>query len=306
MDFFENFDFVKPSYNNLFVLITNKCNISCTHCYVNSSPHGEYGINLDKLKEIIWKSKSLNSNIKIIISGGEALVRGNDIFNLLKEFPNNQFLLLSNGMLFNDSVSKEISKFKNLSIRISIDGHNSDSHNKIRGKQSFEKVIAGIKRLQSNNFFEISISSSIDNNHVNNIPKILYLAESLKINYVKIEPIAQTGRAENAKYFNFENENKSFKEFVSQNLSVGNWIQKKIDDYKFDTITIYSNGDIYPFTFYNDIDKKLAQIGNIYIDDFIEVITSVKWKNTILQKILNSSIGHERSLGAYSFNLIES
>lgn len=301
---------LEPSFNELFLLITNRCNLTCKHCYVSSNPLEPHGIDIETVFKVIDQAKLLNNSIRIVISGGEAMVRKNDVFDIIERYPDNQILLLSNGMHFTKSIASKISCFKNLHIRISIDGHNEKEHDFVRGKGSFKKVIAGIINLNQNQFNNIALSTTVSENTVNSIKSILKLAEDLSIRIVKIEPIAKTGRA--VDYYGQPPTNKSdmetelFRNFILENDNIGSWQHYLIDETKYETITIYSNGDVYPYTFYNEYDKTTGLTGNIYKDNLLDIVKSEKWKKAILEKILIFSLGPPRSMGAYNFRNINS
>ena len=293
-------------FNEIFILVTNKCNLRCKHCYVSSGPDEPIGLSLSKLFEIIDAAVELNNSIRIVLSGGEVMLRKKDVLEIIERYSNNYILILSNGMFFTSDVSKILTKYPNVHIRISIDGYNKSQHDYIRGNGSFLKVISGINNLMAEGFNRISISTTVSELSTESIPDILNLTQEIGIKSVKIEPIAKTGRA--VDYFgtspqkNSDSETKKFRDFIAKNNKIGHWQHKAINETKYDIITVYSNGDVYPYTFYNDHDQKFGLVGNIFSNSLIEIVTSPNWQKSIMDNVLRFSFGPDRSMGAFNYD----
>lgn len=145
------------------------CNLKCIDCYIESSPFNKslQYLNLKDIKKYTDEIFFHNLNTKLIgITGGEPFMNP-FIMDILAHLLNLNFkvLCLSNGMRpielkFNRLIT--LPNLKNLVIRISIDHYEKHDHEKIRGKNTWSKLIKNISWLH-NNGFNINIASKIGN-----------------------------------------------------------------------------------------------------------------------------------------------
>ena len=123
--------------------VTNRCNNSCKHCYAAyPNRDNSFEMNTDQAKRLIKDLKD-NGCLRVSFSGGEPLLR-EDIIELIDCAKKNGMAvtLNSNGIL----VSKYLNELKKLdALAISLDGH-PEHHNILRGKNSGEKAIEGIRQ----------------------------------------------------------------------------------------------------------------------------------------------------------------
>ena len=129
--------------------ITNRCNLNCLYCGVSSTKNAPGDLSLEEWKEIIDELARIKV-FHLLISGGEPFIRP-DFSELLKQIFKHHFRISinTNGTLFNDEVLSLVSKFRRLdNIQVSLDGPDSDIHDIIRGKGTFEKIIGGIRILR--------------------------------------------------------------------------------------------------------------------------------------------------------------
>ncbi|MCE7700172.1 MAG: radical SAM protein, partial [Methanobacterium paludis] len=79
-----------PTPTHVSIELTNKCNFSCKHCYINSGPKNEQFWDIDKLFTILEDLKSLGVLI-VELTGGEPFVHPK--FMSIAEFCIKQFPL---------------------------------------------------------------------------------------------------------------------------------------------------------------------------------------------------------------------
>jgi len=145
---------------------TNACNLNCPHCYMESSPQSGFGnsLPLNKWKEIIDEVEYLKVP-NLNISGGEPLV-----YPYMKEMLNYltqkriRTTLISNGMLIDDDIIMSLSH-PHMSVSISLDGITAETHDQIRGKGSFDKLIQIINKLKNKVNFNLCFTISKVNKH---------------------------------------------------------------------------------------------------------------------------------------------
>jgi len=173
----------KPKVFGVWLHITNKCNLRCKYCYIcksNSSMSLCMGKKvIRRVFEIVRSEGYKNINLKF--SGGEPILKFNEIIKLVKysQFLSLKFLIttnyviLSNGTLITQDKAKLL-KQNNISVGISLDGL-KDYNDKQRifadGSGSFSNIITGIQNLQKEEV-EFSINITITKLNVKNIPAI--------------------------------------------------------------------------------------------------------------------------------------
>ena len=133
--------------------ITHKCNLRCKHCYQDNYCND---LTFEQLKNIFYKYMEFvdlyNYKPHINITGGEPFVY-KDLFKLLDLLEENSvtFGILTNGTLITQKQIEKLSQYKMLSfVQVSIDG-DKKTHEKIRGKGTFNKSIKCLKMLQKYN-----------------------------------------------------------------------------------------------------------------------------------------------------------
>ncbi len=116
---------------------TSACNLKCIGCWA-----AEYGNRLnmsyDTLDSIIRQGKELGTYF-YLYSGGEPLVRKNDIICLCEAHPDCQFACFTNGTLIDEHFADEMLRVKNFFPSISVEGFEHDTDFR-RGKGTFKAV----------------------------------------------------------------------------------------------------------------------------------------------------------------------
>ncbi len=134
------------------------CNLTCKNCYIESSPKNDRlaYLSFDEFK--VFVNESIQNEMgteEIGFTGGEPFMN-KDILKMIKYSLDNGFktLVLTNAMKPMMNNRKNLNKLNhlNLSIRVSIDHYNKDKHEQIRGPNSWEPMIEGLKWLSENKF----------------------------------------------------------------------------------------------------------------------------------------------------------
>ena len=124
---------------------TSACNLHCTGCWA-----AEYGnkLNLtyDQLNSIVKQGTDLGTYM-YIFSGGEPLVRKDDIIRLCEANPDCEFLAFTNATLIDEKFADDMLRVKNFVPAISIEGFEKETDFR-RGQGTYAKVIKAMKLLQ--------------------------------------------------------------------------------------------------------------------------------------------------------------
>ena len=154
------------------LLITNRCNLSCPHCYRNSKVNDKLiKLPLDRIYSLIdemelYRVRSLK------ITGGEPFLVP-ELFDIVKYASNKRIHLaiLTNATIPLDGKWLNLLKSDNIALGVSLDGSKSESHDAIRGKGSFRKTIANLKKLSISNI-NFSITFSVSTCNLNEIADV--------------------------------------------------------------------------------------------------------------------------------------
>lgn len=116
---------------------TSACNLKCTGCWA-----AEYGNRLnmsyEQLDAIINQANELGTYF-FLFSGGEPMVRKDDIIRLCEAHPDCQFTAFTNGTLIDEAFADEMLRVKNFIPAISVEGF-EDATDFRRGDGTFAKV----------------------------------------------------------------------------------------------------------------------------------------------------------------------
>lgn len=132
----------------VFWNITNQCNLSCAHCYINAGPNRrrEDELSLNETKVFIDDLAEMKIPL-LMFSGGEPLVRKD--FWKLAVYARSQRLKLAlstNGTLITKRIAKKIKDAEIEYVGISLDGANQETHDAIRGQPgSFNRSVRALR-----------------------------------------------------------------------------------------------------------------------------------------------------------------
>ena len=123
---------------------TSACNLHCTGCWA-----AEYGnklnLTFDEIDSIITQGKDLGIYL-YIYTGGEPLVRKDDIIKICEKHNDCQFLSFTNGTLIDEDFANEMLRVKNFMPSISIEGFEEATDSR-RGEGTYLKVMEAIAIL---------------------------------------------------------------------------------------------------------------------------------------------------------------
>lgn len=126
---------------------TSACNLHCTGCWA-----AEYGnkLNLtyEELSDVVKQGKALGVYF-YMFTGGEPLVRKNDLIRLCEEHNDCQFLAFTNGTLVDEAFCGELKRVGNFMLAISLEG-SPEVNDLRRGEGVYGKVMHAMDLLKEN------------------------------------------------------------------------------------------------------------------------------------------------------------
>ena len=175
--------------------ITRKCNLKCSHCYINATNQELTDeLNTFEAKNLIDQICEVSKPL-LILSGGEPLLR-NDVFELI-EYGVSKGLKMglgSNGSLIDKTIAKDLRRVGISTVSISLDSYKSERHDLFRGVVgSWEKAINAIKYLRENNIL-VQVNTTVTQNNYREIDEIMYLTEDIGVENFHLFFLVPTGR----------------------------------------------------------------------------------------------------------------
>ncbi len=126
---------------------TSACNLHCTGCWAAEYGH-QMSLTFDELDNIICQGKELGIHF-YIMTGGEPLVRKEDIVKLAEKHNDCAFHIFTNGTLIDDAFCKKIKKVGNVSFALSVEGYEETNDGR-RGEGVFQKVMHAMDTMKEN------------------------------------------------------------------------------------------------------------------------------------------------------------
>jgi MoaA/NifB/PqqE/SkfB family radical SAM enzyme len=133
-------------FTNVFVAITKKCPLQCEHCFEWNALNKKEKLTLEDIKSIISGLQEKGTG-QIQLTGGEPMLRANDIIELLRTAKEGtEFWLLTSGFGLTAEKAKHLRDAGLTGVVVSIDHFDPAMHNQFRRyEQSFEWAAAAVQ-----------------------------------------------------------------------------------------------------------------------------------------------------------------
>jgi MoaA/NifB/PqqE/SkfB family radical SAM enzyme len=150
----------------LTVSPTKRCNLLCKGCYAASSAKNANTLEYSVFSQILKAKQEEWGSHFTVISGGEPMMyhsEGKDIFDVLKDHPEQYFLMYTNGTLIDREAARKLSELGNLTPAISVEGWEEQTDAR-RGKGVFRKIERAMENLREFGVpFGISLTATREN-----------------------------------------------------------------------------------------------------------------------------------------------
>ncbi len=124
---------------------TSACNLKCTGCWAAEYDKTD-SLSYETLDRIIREGKELGIYM-YIYSGGEPLVRKDDLIKLAETHDDCSFLSFTNATLVDEEFAKKLGELGNFGLAISVEGFEDETDMR-RGDGTYEKVIEAMNLLK--------------------------------------------------------------------------------------------------------------------------------------------------------------
>ena len=175
--------------------VTRKCNMKCSHCYINADTKESITeLTTEEAKNLIDQICEVSKPL-LVLSGGEPLLRP-DIYDLVRYGASKglKMGIGSNGSLIESDAAKKLKEAGIETISISLDSHIPEQHDKFRGIQgSWEKAVNAIKVLRKNGVL-VQVNTTVTQQNYSQIDEIMSLVEKLGVENFHLFFLVPTGR----------------------------------------------------------------------------------------------------------------
>ncbi|MDD4321421.1 MAG: radical SAM protein [Acidaminococcaceae bacterium] len=148
----------KYGFNIPWVILldpTSACNMACKGCWAAKYGHG-LNLSYEEIDKVITQAKELGIRF-FIYTGGEPLLRKDDLIRLCKKHDDCYFLAFSNGTLVTEDFCRQMLEVGNFSLSLSLEGFEEINDSR-RGKGAFRKTLAAMDLLKK---FKLLFGSSV-------------------------------------------------------------------------------------------------------------------------------------------------
>ena len=175
--------------------LTRKCNLKCSHCYINATSKELDGeLNTEESKRLIDQIAEVSRPL-LVLSGGEPLLR-NDVYDLIRYGTEKglRMGLGSNGGLIDAKSARKLKEAGIKTVSISIDSPIAQQHDEFRGVVgSWTKAVNAIKALRDNDVL-VQVNTTLTQQNYNQIDEIMSLAEKIGVENFHLFFLVPTGR----------------------------------------------------------------------------------------------------------------
>ena len=144
--------FSKHSVNVFFHILT-RCNLRCSHCYINPEQHGSETLPFETISAWLNLFVSKTRDANLILLGGEPTLHP-DLARIIKaarRMGYGSITVDTNGYLFHDILTKIAPKDLDF-ISFSLDGATPVTNDAIRGSGCYENCVSGIRQAVQKGF----------------------------------------------------------------------------------------------------------------------------------------------------------
>jgi len=186
----------RKGLRSLLFSITNKCSLKCEHCFEWENLNKEEKLSTDDLIGIIHKYQDFGTT-QIMLSGGEPMLRINDIFKILRAARGGtDFWIITSGIGLTIDRAKKLKQLGLTGVMVSLDHFDQQEHNNFRGydKAYRSAIDAVIHANQCGLVTTLSLCATKSFVTHENLIRYMELARELGASFVQILEPRAVGR----------------------------------------------------------------------------------------------------------------
>jgi len=182
----------RGSIKHLILHVTDKCNMKCRHCFVNTDTF-KNELSFDEIRAI---AKALPDLIWLDIGGGEPLLR-NDLEKIIALFRFRELSIPTNGWE-TDSIFEKVKRIDlrlpgRLIVTLSLDGMKK-THDEIRCRGSFERTVQTFYRLRGIKGLRIKFNTVLCEKNLDEILDLMRCVKNMEPDFHSILKLRGSSR----------------------------------------------------------------------------------------------------------------
>lgn len=129
---------------------TGRCNLKCRGCYASDAALCGGRLDFATVERIIREKEELWGSHFTVISGGEPFLwsdNGLGLVELAKRFPQQMFLVYTNGTMLDDALARRVADAGNITPAFSVEGFKEETDGR-RGDGTYDRVLAAMARAR--------------------------------------------------------------------------------------------------------------------------------------------------------------
>ena len=189
-------DEVPKGLRTLIIAITKKCPLNCEHCFEWENLNKEETMSADELIDMVRSYQDYGTT-QIMFSGGEPLMRKNDLLEILDSTqPGTDFWIITSGLGLNLENARLLKERGLTGVMVSLDHHEAAQHNQFRGnKKAFDWAVSAVKNSNEVGLVTaLSLCATRAYTAPENLSRYMDLAKSLGVSFVQILEAREAGR----------------------------------------------------------------------------------------------------------------
>lgn len=178
--------------------LTSHCNVHCKHCYNVS---GDNNSSPDLMTPENWKNfarylVNYGGIFQCVISGGEPLLLGDDLFGIMDILHDDgtTFLVISNCLLMTQEKAKKFRKYRYKWFQVSIDGVSAERHDEFRQKKGSWDAAVNAVFMLTNLGVPVVIAHTVTLDNIHEIDAMCALAYELGASGIILGEVMPSGR----------------------------------------------------------------------------------------------------------------
>ncbi len=168
------------------------CNLRCVHCFAGELPR-KGTLTVEEIDRLCGDLASMGS-FRLGLTGGEPLLRP-DLLDILDVATGHGLhpCLTTNGLRIDERWARELGRRELIWLNVSLDGATAETHDRIRGRGTFDRTIEKIRLLSEHARFTLAFT--ITSPLVAEVEACAALARALKAHTAVFRPLYPVGTA---------------------------------------------------------------------------------------------------------------
>ena len=185
----------KKYFENLYIYLTNACNMSCKHCYLGERLVEKEQMSFSSVKAHLEFWRQVGST-KLCFLGGEPTLYDHlhESVDYARALDYKKVIINTNLSNYAYRVMREFDPNEITYIQTSLDGANPDTHDMIRRAGAFNETVESIMKL-SKQGHDVRLIMTVNKFNVGEVIPMIKLAHQLGCSLVKFHLMSEIGNA---------------------------------------------------------------------------------------------------------------